>query len=118
MSPEAIQPLSSRGEDARSSAREARRLVARKLTELLLALADADEAQRRETLVDRLELIDLSVLGAGDGEAEVIRGLVESPLYGWVICGYVSGDGDGRLLGRISEILDELAPRERRAPRL
>jgi hypothetical protein len=99
-----------------SKTREARRRVVDKLTELILASADALEAEESNA-PSPPDLRPLLEDGCGDADPGLIRGFVESPVYKWVTYDYVTGNDSHHVLCKIVEILHEFAPGVFRQPR-
>ncbi len=92
----------------RCGAREARRKVAVKVTELIVAAADALDAEEREEAGGDFAL--LSFFREGDADPGFIRGLVDTPIYLRLTSEYVAGDSGEHLLCRVVDILHEMAP--------
>ena len=95
--------------------RDARGLVVQKVTEAILATADALEAERggepRGHLGcgphGRQSFMDLGML----------RAFVGTDIYRSVVEDYLRGDSDGQFLCQTVELLHELSPELFRAPR-
>ena len=100
-----------------SDVKQARRQVVQKLTELIVASADALEVEneKRSRSWDALSIQprppDL------DADPGLIREFVHTPVYKWVTNDYISGSSTEHVISRIAEILHELAPGVFRRPR-
>ena len=87
---------------------QARRKVAQKMTDLILATADALEAENENRPWDALAIQPLP--RREDADPELIRGFVNTPVYTWVVNDYINGNDSVHLLTKVVEILHELAP--------
>ena len=92
-----------------SQAKESRRKVVGKVTETILAVADAIEAQQREEAERGFTF--RSFFREGDADPGFIRGLVNTPIYLRLSSEYVAGDSGEHLLCRVADILRDLAPK-------
>ena len=95
--------------------REARRKVVQKTTQVLLAIADANEVKKEK---EPWECADgQTVLRSEDVDPGLIREFLNSPVYRWLINDYVCGKTGDNFLCQVVDILHELAPSVFRLPR-
>ena len=97
-----------------STVREARRKVVEKVTQVILATADALEAENADGPWDALAIQPIPRPGHAD--PELLREFVHTPVYKWVTNDYVSGNDRAHLLTKVVEIVHELAPGVFRRP--
>jgi hypothetical protein len=95
--------------------RQARRIVVQKVTQAVLAIADALEVEKEKEPWDCIDF--QSVLRNADADPGLIREFLNSPVYRWVMNDYVAGKTSGNFLCQVVEILHELAPSVFRLPR-
>jgi len=95
--------------------RETRRRVVQKVTQAVLAIADALEVEKEK---NPWECIDVqSVLRSADVDPGLLREFLNSPIYRWMINDYVTGKTSPNFLCQIVEVLHKLTPSAFRLPR-